>query len=292
MMTSAAERVGADGGRETAIRLTAAHRRPRTSAQLVPSEDAETREHLNCTDDEDDPSPDPEVVEDELRFADKEARTVDGGDAPDNVQRPEDDDHDAGEGQPALASACSVGRFDRHELLLLVCRAGGTSAPCARVVWAPMSPSSRACELLRWGIGHRPARRQARDSVPRPSQAMADQSDTSPPEGVPAAGSEPAASLQRSHRALVWSLIVLASVLLVVSMIANWVQREALDTDQVEETTDEILADEDVQQALSIYAGRSAVRQRRCPGRDRAEAAEQRQGAGRSRSRRRRDNSP
>ena len=82
---------------------------------------------------------------------------------------------------------------------------------------------------------------------------MADQSDTSPPEGVPAAGSEPAASLQRSHRVLVWSLIVLASVLLVVSMTANWVQRTALDTDQVQDTTDQILADEDVQQALSIY---------------------------------------
>jgi hypothetical protein len=51
----------------------------------------------------------------------------------------------------------------------------------------------------------------------------------------------------------VWSLIVLASVLLLVSMIANWVQRAALDTDQVQDTTDQILADEDVQQALSIY---------------------------------------
>ena len=50
-----------------------------------------------------------------------------------------------------------------------------------------------------------------------------------------------------------WSLIVLASVLLIVSMNANWVQREALDTDQVVDTTDEVLADQDVQEALSIY---------------------------------------
>jgi hypothetical protein len=67
--------------------------------------------------------------------------------------------------------------------------------------------------------------------------------------------SEPAESTQRErrHRVLVWSLIVLASVLLVVSMAANWVQRAALDTDQVQDTTDQILADEDVQEALSIF---------------------------------------
>ncbi len=52
---------------------------------------------------------------------------------------------------------------------------------------------------------------------------------------------------------LVWSLIVVASVLLVFSLTANWVQRAVLDTDQVVDTTDEILADEDVQEALSIY---------------------------------------
>ena len=50
-----------------------------------------------------------------------------------------------------------------------------------------------------------------------------------------------------------WSLIVLASVVLIVSITANWVQREALDTNEVENTTDQILADEDVQEALSIY---------------------------------------
>jgi hypothetical protein len=58
---------------------------------------------------------------------------------------------------------------------------------------------------------------------------------------------------ERRHRALVWSLIVLASVLLLLSITANWVQRAALDTNEVAETTDEILADEDVQEALSIY---------------------------------------
>ena len=50
-----------------------------------------------------------------------------------------------------------------------------------------------------------------------------------------------------------WPLIVLASVVLVFSMIANWVQTQALDTNQVKSTTDQILADPDVQQALATY---------------------------------------
>lgn len=59
--------------------------------------------------------------------------------------------------------------------------------------------------------------------------------------------------LPHRHRVVVWSLIVLASILLVVSITANWVQREALDTNEVVATTDEILKDEDVQEALSLY---------------------------------------
>jgi hypothetical protein len=51
----------------------------------------------------------------------------------------------------------------------------------------------------------------------------------------------------------VWSLIVLASVVLIFSIIANWVQTEALDTNQVKNTTDQILKDPDVQQALATY---------------------------------------
>ncbi len=57
----------------------------------------------------------------------------------------------------------------------------------------------------------------------------------------------------RRHRAIVWSLIVIASVVLVFSVIANWVQREALDTNQIKGTTDQILKDKDVQQALATY---------------------------------------
>ena len=56
------------------------------------------------------------------------------------------------------------------------------------------------------------------------------------------------------HRALVWILIVLASVVLVLSLTANWIQRELFNTDEVANTTDEILKDEDVQEALATYA--------------------------------------
>ena len=48
-------------------------------------------------------------------------------------------------------------------------------------------------------------------------------------------------------------MIAVASVLLVLSVTANWVQRAVLDTDEVVNTSDEILSDEDVQDALSIY---------------------------------------
>ena len=82
---------------------------------------------------------------------------------------------------------------------------------------------------------------------------MSHQSDTSPPERTPAP--EPTGSLEpkRRHRGLVWSLIVLASALLLVSITANWVQRYLLEEDEVANTTEEVLADEDVKEALSIF---------------------------------------
>ena len=90
---------------------------------------------------------------------------------------------------------------------------------------------------------------------------MGEQSDTSTPEPVPTPAAQPSgapggsqvAKPKRRNRVVVWSLVVLASVLLTVSITANWVQRELLDTDQVVNTTDEILDDEDVQEALSTY---------------------------------------
>jgi transcriptional regulator with XRE-family HTH domain len=93
--------------------------------------------------------------------------------------------------------------------------------------------------------------------VPAVGSTVPNQSDTSPsPERAPvrAANSPNGQGQKRRHRVAVWSLIVLASVLLVVSITANWVQLETLDTDQVADTTDEIVKDEDVQEQLSIYA--------------------------------------
>jgi hypothetical protein len=71
--------------------------------------------------------------------------------------------------------------------------------------------------------------------------------------GAPASKESRASEPKRRHRALVWSMIVLASVVLVFSIIANWVQREALETKQVEDTTDQIVRDEDVREALATF---------------------------------------
>jgi hypothetical protein len=56
------------------------------------------------------------------------------------------------------------------------------------------------------------------------------------------------------HRKLVWFLVVLASIVLVVSMLANWVQTQVLDSGQFADSTEEILQNHDVQQQLSIFA--------------------------------------
>ena len=69
------------------------------------------------------------------------------------------------------------------------------------------------------------------------------------PAADPSEGKRP----KRRHRVAVWSLIVLASLVLILSIFANWVQRAALDTNQIKSTTAQILADPNVQQALATY---------------------------------------
>src|SRR5215210_7441026 len=70
----------------------------------------------------------------------------------------------------------------------------------------------------------------------------------------PSERSGEAAAARRRHRALVWPLIVLASLLLVLSISANWIQAEALDTDWVVSATDEMLDTPEVREALAVYA--------------------------------------
>ena len=81
------------------------------------------------------------------------------------------------------------------------------------------------------------------------------------PRQPPSAPAPKAAGSQRSedepkrrHRGLVWSLVVLASVVLLVSMIANWVQTQVLDSNEFSNDTEKILQNKDVQQQLSIFA--------------------------------------
>jgi hypothetical protein len=56
------------------------------------------------------------------------------------------------------------------------------------------------------------------------------------------------------HRALVWALVVFASVVLLVSMIANWVQTQVLNSGEFSNSTEKILQNKDVQEQLSIFA--------------------------------------
>src|SRR2546430_12568777 len=59
---------------------------------------------------------------------------------------------------------------------------------------------------------------------------------------------------KRRHRKLVWALVVLASIVVVVSMVANWVQTQVLDSGQFAGSTEKILQNKDVQEQLSIFA--------------------------------------
>ena len=120
---------------------------------------------------------------------------------------------------------------------------------------------------------------------------MPDQPDTSPPperapgpapepSGKPAPGSSGSPKPKHRRRAIVWPLIVLASVVLIFSIIANWVQTEALDTNQVKNTTDQIVTDPDVQQALATYTVDQLYANVDVQGQIAEEAAERRPAAG------------
>jgi hypothetical protein len=82
-----------------------------------------------------------------------------------------------------------------------------------------------------------------RASAPPPEPAGSERSEDRPPQ-----------EQKHRHRVLVWALVVLASVVLLVSMIANWVQTQVLDSNEFANSTEEILKNKDVQEQLSIFA--------------------------------------
>jgi hypothetical protein len=77
-----------------------------------------------------------------------------------------------------------------------------------------------------------------------------DRPGTADPKPEQAKASEP----ERRHHRLVWALVVLASIVLVVSMLANWAQTQVLNTGEFSNSTEKILQNKDVQQQLSIFA--------------------------------------
>ena len=61
------------------------------------------------------------------------------------------------------------------------------------------------------------------------------------------------ATTQHRHRILVGTLFVLATVIGIVTVLAVWVNRQALNTDNWTDTSSQVLADEHVQNALAAY---------------------------------------
>ena len=81
---------------------------------------------------------------------------------------------------------------------------------------------------------------------------------TDPPEGSPtttttAAAAPPRKKARFGRRAVVWLIIVVASVLGVVSILSSWANQQALDNDNWRETSQEIIENPKVAPALSAF---------------------------------------
>ena len=61
------------------------------------------------------------------------------------------------------------------------------------------------------------------------------------------------AALTRKRAIAVWSLVIVASLLLLVSSLTVWVKRQALDTDAWTNTSGQLLANDEIRGQLSIY---------------------------------------
>ncbi len=70
----------------------------------------------------------------------------------------------------------------------------------------------------------------------------------------PVAATKPAGSISKGRRALVWGLIVFASVLGVISIFASWANQQMLDNSSWRTTSEKIIQNPRVATALSAYA--------------------------------------
>src|SRR4051812_4904042 len=62
-----------------------------------------------------------------------------------------------------------------------------------------------------------------------------------------------AAALRKRRRAAIYGLVVLASLLIVLGIVAAWIDRVALDNETYTDTSSEVLAQPEVQSVLATY---------------------------------------
>jgi hypothetical protein len=76
---------------------------------------------------------------------------------------------------------------------------------------------------------------------------------TSGAQAPPAPKRGESAPLTRNRAIAVWTLLIVASILILVSSLTIWVRRQALDTDAWTNTSGQMLANDEIRQQLSIY---------------------------------------
>ena len=64
---------------------------------------------------------------------------------------------------------------------------------------------------------------------------------------------EPRRMSPRTRSILAWALLALGTLILIVGSLTVWVKRQALDTDAWVDTSTQLLEDDDVREALSVY---------------------------------------
>jgi hypothetical protein len=74
-----------------------------------------------------------------------------------------------------------------------------------------------------------------------------------PPEPAPPEPAEPSGKLSRRRRIGIWSLIVLASVIALITILTVWVNRQLLDNNQFRKSTTHLIQDQQIRGALSVY---------------------------------------